>query len=93
MKLFTAENVTIWKNLDTGKDMHSLSTGGNEDLVYCPLEWQKQGLSQTASGYGQKLTQPYKINYEGKLYRLYTTCFSNVGSTWFVTKGKKIFVS
>ena len=56
------------------------------------LDWQKQGLSQTASGYGAKLTTYYKINFEGKLYRLYNTCFSNAGSTWFKTKGKKIFV-
>ena len=35
----------------------------------------------------------YKINFEGKLYRLHTTCFSNCGSTWFTVRGKKIFVS
>lgn len=64
-----------------------------EDLVYAPLPWQKLGLQQTASGYGNKLTSPYKICFEGRLYRLYVTCFSNAGSTWFVAKGKKYFVN
>jgi hypothetical protein len=64
-----------------------------EDLVYAPLDWQKQGLQQTASGYGRKLTNPYKINFEGKEYRLYTTCYSNAGSTWFRVRGRQIFVS
>jgi len=63
------------------------------DLIDDPLPWQKQGLQQTASGYGRKLTSRYKINFEGKLYRLYVTIYSNAGSTWFRVKGRKIFVS
>jgi hypothetical protein len=62
-------------------------------LAHCPLDWQKRGLSQTASGYGSKLTSSFKISYEGKLYRLYTICFSNSGSTYFTVKGRKIYVS
>jgi hypothetical protein len=63
------------------------------DLIECPLWWHKQGLQQTSTGYGRKLTNSSKINFNGKLYRLYTTCFSNVGSTWFTVRGKKIYVS
>lgn len=63
-----------------------------KDLLYAPLDWQKAGLQQTASGYGKRLTQSYKIQFNGRFYRLYTTCFSNVGSTWFISKGRKIFV-
>lgn len=64
-----------------------------KELKDSPLWWHVKGLSQTASGYGAKLTSRYKISYEGKEYRLYTTCFSNAGSTWFTVKGRKIFVS
>jgi len=64
----------------------------NTDLVDSPLDWQKRGLQQTSSGYGAKLTTSRKINFNGKLYRIYCTCYSNVGSCFFVTKGKKIFV-
>lgn len=64
-----------------------------DELLYAPLDWQKWGLQQTASGYGAKLTSPYKINFEGRLYRLYTTCYSNTGTTWFKVKGQRIVVS
>lgn len=62
-----------------------------EDLIYAPLDWQVRGLQQTASGYGYKLTSPYKIRFEGKDYRVYVTCYSNVGSGWFRVRGRKVF--
>lgn len=62
------------------------------DLIDAPLWWHKQGLRQTASGYGRKLTSGRKIRFEGRDYRLYVTCFSNAGSTWFTVKGRKIFI-
>lgn len=64
-----------------------------EDLVSSPLEWQKMGLQETATGYGGKLTTTYKIHYDGKLYRLYCTCYSNNGSVWFIARGQMIFVN
>lgn len=63
------------------------------DLVLSLLPWQKRGLQQTASGYGRKLTSSWKINFCGKLYRVYFTVISNSGSTWFISKGKKIFIN
>lgn len=63
-----------------------------EDLVYDPPEWMKQGLQETASGYGARLNSGYKIHFEGRLYRLYTTIYSNAGSTWFKVGGRKIYV-
>jgi hypothetical protein len=63
-----------------------------DELLYDPLDWQKRGLQQTATGYGAKLTSPYKINFEDKLYRLYVTQYGNAGSTWFRVRGRKIFV-
>ena len=63
-----------------------------EDLIDAPLWWHEQGLQQTASGYGRKLTNRYKISFNGKEYRLYTTIFSNAGTTWFKVKGRTIYV-
>ncbi len=65
----------------------------HKDLAHCPLDWQKRGLQQTASGYGGKLTSAYKIHFNGKLYRIYTICYSNAGTSYFTVKGKKIYVS
>lgn len=64
-----------------------------DDLVNAPLWYHLQGLQQTASGYGAKLTHSSKISFNGRLYRLYTTIYSNAGSVWFTTKGKRIYVS
>ncbi len=63
-----------------------------DELLDAPLDWQKRGLQQTATGYGAKLTSRYKINFEGKLYRLYVTQYSNAGSTWFRVRGRTIYV-
>ena len=63
------------------------------ELVYDPPEWMKRGLQETASGYGKRLNSGLKISFNGKLYRIYVTIFSNAGTSWFVTKGRKIIVS
>lgn len=64
-----------------------------EDLTYNPPDWMRRGLQQTRSGYGNKLNTGLSINFNGKLYRLYSTCYSNAGSVWFTVKGKRIYVS
>lgn len=63
------------------------------ELISAPTPWQLRGLSQTASGYGRKLNSGLKIQFEGKIYRLYITQYGNAGSAWFTVKGRKIFVS
>jgi hypothetical protein len=63
------------------------------DLVDDPLWYHKQHLQQTASGYGAKLTSQYKVSYNGKLYRIYHTCYGNASSAWFVAKGQKVYVN
>lgn len=88
MKQFTAADV---KNLDS--DIPSIYSESTNDFVDSPLWYHNKGLMQTASGYGSKLVSRYKINYEGKNRRVYVTCFSNSGSSWFKVRGKKIFVS
>lgn len=78
----------------TDADVHneSLSINYPEDLVLCELDWQKRGLQQTASGYGAKLTGRYKISFNGRLYRIYHTCYGNSSSPWFKVKGRTIYV-
>jgi hypothetical protein len=63
------------------------------ELVYDPPEWMKRGLQETASGYGKKLNSGQKIHFNGKLYRIYVTIFSNSGTCWFTAKGKRYSVS
>ena len=64
----------------------------NVDLIESPLEWQKRGLRQTATGYGSKLTTHYKVPFNGKQYRVYATCFSNCATLWFTVNGKRYIV-
>ena len=82
MKLFTEADV-----------VHGRICAGRADLVEALTPWQRRGLQQTRSGYGAKLNTGLKINYGGKLRRLYATCYSNVASVWFCVKGVKIHVS
>ena len=56
------------------------------------LPWQKQGLQQTASGYGSKLVTPYKIRYAGRWRRVYAVCWSNSGTAYITVNGENIFV-
>ena len=63
------------------------------DLIYKPMWYHIKGLRQTASGYGEALTSPYMVEFEGRKYRIYSTVFSNSDSgdrwleySWFKTK-------
>lgn len=62
------------------------------EQVYSPLWWHERGLSQTASGYGSKLTSSYKVPYNGRLYRVYYSQFSNAGTAYIIVKGEKIII-
>jgi hypothetical protein len=63
------------------------------ELVEDRPAWMQRGLQQTATGYGARLNSGLKIHYNGRLYRLYVTIYSNNGTVWFVAKGRKIIVS
>ena len=82
----------------TDSDLHNVDSlyptlyADRTELVDSPLHWQVMGLQQTATGYGRQLTMREKIHYNGRLYRLYATCYSNVASVWFTVKGRKIYV-
>ena len=58
-----------------------------------PLWWHSKGLSQTASGYGSKLTSSRCVVLpDGRVRRIYVTCYSNVGSAWITLSGRKLFL-
>jgi len=63
------------------------------ELIERPLWWHKQGLQQTSSGYGSKLTSSRCIKLpDGRTRRIYITCYSNAGSAWITVNGKKIYI-
>ncbi|KKL80375.1 hypothetical protein LCGC14_2005430 [marine sediment metagenome] len=70
--------------------MNEITYVDNGRIEYCPLWWHKEGLRQTATGYGLKLTTPYKTEYNGRMYRVYAACVSNVGSLYILSKGKRL---
>lgn len=62
------------------------------EMVYSPTEWQKQGLQQTATGYGSKLNTGYKVAYFGKFRRVYAVCYSNAASLYVMFNGQRRFL-
>jgi len=74
-----------------GDNYKRIYTDKNE-LIDNPLWYHKRGLSQTASGYGSKLTTPYMIQLCGRTYRIYCTTYSNSGTCWITRKHKTIYI-
>lgn len=70
-----------------------------KELVYVPsdailsayvdeLYIHKRNLQETASGYGSKLTTRYKVKLcNGRTYRVYCRCYSNVGTLYILVGG------
>lgn len=53
------------------------------------LWWHTAGLSQTASGYGKRLTSARMVRLSnGREYRVYVTCYSNSGTAWIKVRGQ-----
>jgi len=63
------------------------------NLIDAPLWWHEQGLQETASGYGRKLTTRYKVPFNGRNYRVYCTQIGNVGSLWFTAEGQRYYLT
>lgn len=52
-------------------------------VVDKPLTWHLAGRTQTASGYSKKLASPICVKTDdGKVRRVYVTCYSNAGTAW-----------
>jgi hypothetical protein len=60
-----------------------------------PLWWHKQGLQQTASGYGNKLATAWMLRREGEKVwrRVYAVCWSNAASHYVLIKGEPHWLS
>ena len=60
---------------------------------YKPLLWQKQGLTETASGYGARLTSSdVAVLEDGTERRIYITQYGNAGSAWIVMGGRRLYL-
>lgn len=57
------------------------------------LNWQKAGLSYTATGYGEKIATRYMVWYENRWRRVYVRQFSNAGTLFIVVRGEKMIVN
>jgi hypothetical protein len=63
------------------------------EYVDRPLWWHKQGLQQTATGYGSKLTSSRCVKLsDGRIRRIYVTRYSNAGSAWITLGGQKLYL-
>jgi hypothetical protein len=93
--LVACEQTTVraFDDSDVEGGLYPRIYANREDLLSDPLWYHVQGLSQTATGYGAKLTNAYKVFFGGRFYRVYTTIYGNAGSSWFVAKGRKIYLS
>lgn len=61
------------------------------EVIEVPLCWQSKGLQYTATGYGSKIPTKYKIR-DKKLYRVYCSVFSNIGTLYIIKNKQKIIV-
>lgn len=63
------------------------------EVIDRPLWWHTAGRQQTASGYGRKLTSARCVRLpDGRVRRIYITCFSNAGSAWITLAGKTLYL-
>ena len=73
--------------------------GNYPDYDYTPLEtkislldWQKQKLMYTATGYGSKIPTQYMVKHGNRWKRVYCAIYSNVGSLYIIANNQKIIV-
>ena len=57
-----------------------------------PMEHHKLGLYWTATGYGSKIPTTRMIRWHGRLYRVYCSIWSNIGTCWIESKGKRYVI-
>ena len=63
------------------------------EIIDKPLWWHKRGLSETASGYGKKLTSSKCIKLpDGRIRRIYVTIYSNIGTAWIILNKEQLIV-
>jgi len=63
------------------------------ELIERPLPWQRRGLQETVTGYGAKLTSSRCVKLpDGRVRRIYITCYSNNGSAWITLNGERLYL-
>lgn len=62
------------------------------EIVEKPLWFHKRNLMQTATGYGKKLTTSRMLKWNNRLYRIYCSIFSNIGTCYVISKGEEYIV-
>jgi hypothetical protein len=62
------------------------------EVIDAPLWYHTRGLMQTATGYGSKLVTAYKVKHNGRLKRVYCSCFSNVGTFYIMYNREKLTI-
>lgn len=63
------------------------------NIIDKPLNWQKHGLSYTASGYGNKIPTSKMVRvFDNRWRRVYVCIHSNIGTTYIVDKGENVIV-
>ena len=68
---------------------------GSPQLVHDPLWWHEHPAwmgARNPTGYGNKITTPYKVQHLGRLYRVYAICHSNVASYYILPRGEKLYL-
>lgn len=63
------------------------------DLKDAPLWWHKEGLQQTATGYGSRLATPYMIKFNDKWRRVYCRIYSNIGTLYIGKFSENLIVN
>jgi hypothetical protein len=66
--------------------------GGEVAAIDAPMYHHKMGYTYTASGYGAAMPLRLKVPFRGRLYRVYCTLWSNVGTCWIKSRGIKYIV-
>ncbi len=51
------------------------------------LDWQRRGLSYTATGYGARIPSPYMVKWGGRWRRVYVACYGNAASHYIGKAG------
>lgn len=78
---------------EQGKEKVSYARdAGVFQILHRPVA-RRHGLNR--DGYGQKIQSDYMLQFEGdaRTYRIYVSCFSNVGVHFIVRRGIRLIVS
>ena len=63
------------------------------EVIEKPLEWQKRGLTYTATGYGKRIPTKWMVRVNGKLRRVYVAVYSNNGTAYIGKLSDRYFVN